>query len=83
MPISAPREVPPQEEEKKGENFVHEQNSPPPSKKNDEGFTSEKGAEPTPTDDQPANDSHGDQVDAMDVDHDHEVDCEDHDQEGV
>ena len=42
---------------------------------------SEKGAEPTPTDNQPADNSHSDHVDAMEVDHDddHEIDCEVHD----
>ena len=49
---------------------------------------SEKGAEPTPTDNQPADDSHSDHADAMEVDCDNdceidredrdcEVDCED------
>ena len=35
-----------------------------------EGAVSKKGAEPSPTDDQLADDSHGDQADAMEVDHD-------------
>ena len=42
---------------------------------------SEKGAEPTPTDNQPADNSHSDHADAMEVDHnnDCEIDCEVHD----
>ena len=44
---------------------------PAPSRAN-EGAVSEKGAEPTPIDDQLANDSHGDQADTMEVDQDND-----------
>ena len=39
-----------------------------------EGAVSKKGAEPSPTDDQLADDSHGDQVDTIEVDHENDQD---------
>ena len=78
MPAPAPSEapvMPTETERERGNEPSRESRTEPAPSRENEGAVSEKGAEPTPTDDQPANDdSHGDQADAMEVDHDSDQD---------
>ena len=81
MPAPAPSMAPGPAERERGNEPSREMRTEPVPSRANEGAVSEKGAEPTPIDDQPADDSHGDQADAMDVDHDREIDREDRDQD--
>ena len=66
--------MPAETERERGTEPSQEMRTEPVPSRVNEGAVSEKGAEPTPTDDQLADDSHGDQADAMDVDHDDDQD---------